>query len=248
MVRLSVFAIIFLFCCDVAIAETIQLKSGREVKGKIIDRTKEYIKAELEGAGMTVTYYLDEIESINGQKILLEPEPIPQPQVTDQRQDDSTSLGTGASDAVSKGDVVKEKDERKEIADYFSSMGTILISHANKEEETSGIMENAKSKEQKQQAILQSINDIKETVTGIEALATPLNCQHYKELNLKAMQNQLEAQNLYFKMAEVSVIDEVKMRVQAEKLWEESDSWFAQAREEFNQIIQKYNISVRKQN
>jgi len=59
------FTIFFLgsFC----FAETIKLKSGKTVEGKIIEQTDEYIRTEL--YGIMITFYLDDIESINGQKV-----------------------------------------------------------------------------------------------------------------------------------------------------------------------------------
>jgi len=52
----------FLIICFVALntsAETIRLKTGGEIEGKIIERTDEYIKIDFQGN--TLTYWLDEI-------------------------------------------------------------------------------------------------------------------------------------------------------------------------------------------
>jgi hypothetical protein len=43
-------------------AETIVLKSGKTVEGKILEKTKDSIKIEI--SGVSLTYYLDEIKSI----------------------------------------------------------------------------------------------------------------------------------------------------------------------------------------
>lgn len=45
-----------------ASAEVLVLKNGRRAEGKVVESTKEYIKIDVEGA--TVTFYRDEIESI----------------------------------------------------------------------------------------------------------------------------------------------------------------------------------------
>lgn len=50
----------------VIFAETIVLKSGEAVEGKIIERTDKYIKIDLEG--IPATYFLDDIESVDGIK------------------------------------------------------------------------------------------------------------------------------------------------------------------------------------
>lgn len=48
-------------------AETLLLKSGKTVEGKIIEKNDKCVKVDI--SGLPVTYYLDQIESINGEKI-----------------------------------------------------------------------------------------------------------------------------------------------------------------------------------
>ncbi|MDD5583682.1 MAG: hypothetical protein PHV55_01315 [Candidatus Omnitrophica bacterium] len=55
-------------------AETVVLKSGKTVEGKILEKTDKHLKIEISGVG--ITYYLDEIESIDGQKTLASSETI----------------------------------------------------------------------------------------------------------------------------------------------------------------------------
>jgi len=52
-----------------ASADTVMLKSGHSVEGKITDKGKDYVKIDT-GVGLSVTYYMDEIASIDGQNIL----------------------------------------------------------------------------------------------------------------------------------------------------------------------------------
>ncbi|MBM3248576.1 MAG: hypothetical protein FJZ10_04050 [Candidatus Omnitrophica bacterium] len=49
-------------------AEVIYLKSGKKHEGKIVERTDEYIKIDM-GIGMPLTFFLDEIEKIEGNTI-----------------------------------------------------------------------------------------------------------------------------------------------------------------------------------
>ena len=49
-----------------ASAETILLKSGKTIEGKLIEKTNEYIKIDFQG--VVLTYFFDEIESVDGQK------------------------------------------------------------------------------------------------------------------------------------------------------------------------------------
>jgi len=64
------------------LAETILLKSGKTVEGKLIEKTDKYIKIDFQGTSLT--YFFDEIESIDGQKqplTLEKKEPISEPNV-----------------------------------------------------------------------------------------------------------------------------------------------------------------------
>lgn len=50
-------------------AETIILKSGQKIEGKIVEKTKEYVKIDF--YGVVLTYFFNEIDSIDGEKIKL---------------------------------------------------------------------------------------------------------------------------------------------------------------------------------
>ncbi len=67
-------AILFLLTAHTAAAESIRLKSGRTVEGKILTRTDDSITFDV-GIGVPVTYYLDEIENISEEAP--SPRPIP---------------------------------------------------------------------------------------------------------------------------------------------------------------------------
>ena len=56
-------------------AETIILKSGKKVEGKIIKKTDKYIQIDF--PGVPLTYFLDEIESIDGKRIPVTAEDTP---------------------------------------------------------------------------------------------------------------------------------------------------------------------------
>lgn len=62
----SILLIILLSMCFsfFVFAETVVLKSGKKIEGKIIEKTDEYIKIDL--YGMPITYYFEDIESTNG--------------------------------------------------------------------------------------------------------------------------------------------------------------------------------------
>lgn len=59
--------LLLVLCFPISLfAETIVLKSGKTVEGKIIEKTDKYIKIDFQG--VPITYFLDEIESINETK------------------------------------------------------------------------------------------------------------------------------------------------------------------------------------
>lgn len=57
----------FIFVALNAFADTITLKSGRQIEGDILERNNEAVKIDFHGAELT--YFLDEIEAINGEKV-----------------------------------------------------------------------------------------------------------------------------------------------------------------------------------
>lgn len=62
-----ILSLMFLFISSSIFAETIMLKSGKTVEGKILDKTDKYIKVDTEG--IPITYYLEDIESIDGKTV-----------------------------------------------------------------------------------------------------------------------------------------------------------------------------------
>ena len=52
-----------LFVSNCALADTITLKSGQKIEGKIIERTDKYVKVDFQG--VFLTYYQEEISSIS---------------------------------------------------------------------------------------------------------------------------------------------------------------------------------------
>jgi tetratricopeptide (TPR) repeat protein len=62
-------------------AEVVVLKSGERFEGAIVERNPQEIKIEFEGVGMPLTYFLEDIASIDGVAVSApEPEPLPRPQ------------------------------------------------------------------------------------------------------------------------------------------------------------------------
>ena len=65
-VRMLVLIVILFLSISSVYAETIVLKSGYTVEGKLLEKTDKYIKIDFQG--VPITYFLDEVESIDGVK------------------------------------------------------------------------------------------------------------------------------------------------------------------------------------
>lgn len=71
--KMKVFVLLLVLGFPVSIfAETIVLKTGKTVEGKIVEKTNEYIKVDFQG--VPVTYFIDEIESVDETKSVDETE------------------------------------------------------------------------------------------------------------------------------------------------------------------------------
>ncbi|MDO8489205.1 MAG: hypothetical protein Q7S42_03735 [Candidatus Omnitrophota bacterium] len=113
-------------------AETIILKSGKTVEGKIIEKTDKYIKIDFQS--VPLTYFTDEIESIDGKKIVLTASsqlvnksvvpPTQSNNTTEKSQLVSTGLGYTESN---QGDTTAYKDweKRTDVSTYFKSQGAL---------------------------------------------------------------------------------------------------------------------------
>lgn len=60
-------------------AETIKLKNGKTIEGKIVEQKSDSIKVD-SGIGISISYFLDELESINGKSIEKSSQPVPKVQ------------------------------------------------------------------------------------------------------------------------------------------------------------------------
>ena len=65
----------------VCFAETIVLKSGKTIEAKIVEKTDKYVRIDFEG--VPLTYFLEDIESIDGNKIVISSSLDKAPIVTD---------------------------------------------------------------------------------------------------------------------------------------------------------------------
>lgn len=73
---IQILAFLLLINLSPAFAETITLKSGFQVEGKIIESNERYIKIETNG--VPITYWADEIEKIDGEPVILDQRATPE--------------------------------------------------------------------------------------------------------------------------------------------------------------------------
>jgi len=94
------------------VAETITLKSGKVIEGTITKRVEDEIKVDT-GSGIAVTYYLDEIDSINGESLQQEEPfvPVREPVVVERTQPIVVDYKSGyvAPQRVNQNDTLEEK-------------------------------------------------------------------------------------------------------------------------------------------
>ena len=70
--------LLLVFCCaTVASAETIHLKNGQTVTGKILEKTDKNVKVDV--SGVTMTYYMDEIKDMESAPAVATPPSVATP-------------------------------------------------------------------------------------------------------------------------------------------------------------------------
>jgi hypothetical protein len=99
------------FLCPV-FSENITFKSGKTISGKITKKTNEFITVDI--SGVTVNYYLDEIDSINGVKITK----------AALGDDKSTSSQRGVSPKAGNGSWLNWYSGVKDYLDKFDAIGS----------------------------------------------------------------------------------------------------------------------------
>lgn len=73
--KLLLLTVFFLIFVSLASADTLTLKSGETVEGTIIEQTADAVKIDV--YGVQVTYFLDEVDQINGEPVSPPSEPPP---------------------------------------------------------------------------------------------------------------------------------------------------------------------------
>jgi tetratricopeptide (TPR) repeat protein len=116
---------ISLFFCKTSFAETILLKSGKTVEGAITEKTDKYIKVDY--LGVPLTYYLDEIESIDGNPVTSASQKISPVQPAPEYKKPAEITG-GSSDEEKTIEMIleKSKNARSNIKTFKARITNIL--------------------------------------------------------------------------------------------------------------------------
>ena len=111
-VRIAIFCAVFcLFFLNLAFSETILLKSGQKVEGKILEKTDKYVKLDYFGVGLV--YYNDEVDSITQDS--LGSESLATPQLESLYQAYTSSLKIPQKTVVDKTEVVPVNAQLPEV-------------------------------------------------------------------------------------------------------------------------------------
>jgi len=100
--------VMLLLIPSLVLANEIVLKSGQKLEGKIVEQTDKYVKLDY-GVGVITTYYSDEIDAIDGQRV----------QTKELIKTTKKIDNNGHFDKLSNNYVIKD-EEKKEFAEVFT--------------------------------------------------------------------------------------------------------------------------------
>jgi len=164
--------LLLVLCFPISIfAETIVLKSGQSVEGKLIEKTDKYIKIDFQG--VPLTYFLDEIESVKGESH----QSIPR------KEDNITSSQLG------KNPLSEDKNlERQQVLEYINKSDSIIKSMNTEIAKNQALLAQASMIRdmEKMRIITTEMRDIKrQHKEKFLSLSMPSNCEplHTATLN-----------------------------------------------------------------
>jgi len=121
---------IFLCICILLLAanlfaDTVTLKSGKQIEGKILEKNNELVRIDIEG--VVVTYFLSDIDAINQKKIALS---LPTPPVTlaSQESAQTQTQVTAGKIIPSSGPALKTDNKVKEVAFAVGLVAVMFVS------------------------------------------------------------------------------------------------------------------------
>lgn len=210
----SVLILIFilLFISSLTFAETITLKSGKTIEGKIVEKTDKYIKVDI-GVGMPITYFLDEIENIGGANSIL------------------SSAET----------MLEQNNQRQLVLDFLQEVIFLDKDLKEKLDATKKLSDEAKRQGERGKAneiTLEEINIIRQTMEQIKELSAPRDCEKFKELTIKYYENLIAAEGGILEVESEGIGKFRDAWSLSKELLESSNECVAERK----RIMQKYNI------
>jgi len=123
-----------------------------------------------------ISYYLDEIKSV------------------EEREDLADRHSSETMAIVSENNYIENnvQDEKKQIEEFFKKVGIVSQSFVQNSDKTATLIANAKSEQQRENAIKLSMGHINTAINALEALFTPPSCQQYKEYVIKEYESLLK--------------------------------------------------------
>lgn len=200
-------------------AETIVLKSGKTIEAKIIERRDEYIKIEY--YGVPLTYFFDEIESIDGEK------PVPFSEEIDIEQDNN----------------------RQKVLEFLNKLDAVQKEAYKRKQSKTALIDTFQNNQEKIQEIILEIIDIfEQEIDQLKRLSTPKSCETLKDLAIKFAESTIGVYRLQLKQPYVyvvpgpgageQVVKQMSELPETKQLIESANKFGA----ERERIRQKYNI------
>src|SRR3569623_1735364 len=112
-----------MFASSVALASTVHFKDGRTINGNIVEQDSSQVQVNLNG--MTMTYYVDEIQDIDGKPLLPSVQPLdtkaPEITATQMPLISSGSKAVHIPNAGTKGNNQEKRDLILKFIDVFGT-------------------------------------------------------------------------------------------------------------------------------
>jgi len=210
---LTGFIILTCLCfCEIAFSETIILKSGKSIEGKIVEETTNYIKMDYEG--VVLTYWKDNIERIEKSK-------EPKVEIKAPQDEKEIKIKIKSANAGNVGEFIDRLDS------LGQDIQTII---SNAQAEITKI--EAKDLTEKHWSILRkAVYDINNKIIEIKKLNAPPECKELQKYSIE--QGNIEIQQFTGEVEKFSTVAELG------KYWADYTQKLRAIKEQYNNERQK---------
>jgi tetratricopeptide (TPR) repeat protein len=118
-IKITILSVCFIGAALSSYAEILVLKNGKNIEGKIIERTDKYVKINI--LDIPITYYLTDVESIDGQKVVTLPteNPMPVEKNTVPVKEENSSLPVVSEKKLSLGELKEAQECLQKGTNFF---------------------------------------------------------------------------------------------------------------------------------